>query len=85
MGYGDHEEHDYTSPRWGRSFNVLSVEDGGQCIKVVGWGLGIKRKDYLILPNEGGTTRYRVVEIDYYEDPRDMWRATLEFAPRQAS
>jgi MioC protein len=83
MGFNDHKEHDYTQPEWGHSFNIIKSENGGHRLKVVGWGLGIKKKDYLILPNEGGTTRYRVTEINYYFDPRDMWNATLEFAPRQ--
>jgi len=38
--------------------------------------------DFLILPNKMETTRYRVASIRYENDPRDMWFAEAEFAPR---
>ena len=48
----------------------------------MGWGYGINQGDYLILPNKNKTTRYKVLTIEYFNDPRDTWNATLEFAPR---
>lgn len=76
-GYG----HDYT---W-------EPESGGLRGHAIGWGTDISEGDYILLERSDGTgarllsdgrTRYRVVSISYYMDPKDMWSATLEFAPR---
>lgn len=76
--------HDYSVPGWGHAVSVLSVEKDGQEIRVSGFGHGVTRGDYLILPDgEGGTTRYRVMRIRRMIDPADMWFADLTFSPRQ--
>lgn len=74
--------HDYSWRAWGHDY-VFDPVDGGQQGKMMGWGLGISDGDYLILQDpKGGTTRYRVVSIRYLGDPKDMWDAEVEFAPR---
>lgn len=78
------QTHDYTRRTWGHDYTTLSVIDGGQRLRLSGWGLGINAGDYLILPNGSGTTRYRVDSIEYRIDPHDMWFAEATFAPRQA-
>ena len=78
------QTHDYTRRTWGHDYTTLKVIDGGQRLRLSGWGLGINAGDYLILPNGKGTTRYRVDSIEYRMDPRDMWFAEATFAPRQA-
>ena len=78
------QTHDYTRRTWGHDYTTLKVIDGGQRLRLSGWGLGINAGDYLILPNGDGTTRYRVDSIDYRMDPQDMWFADATFAPRQA-
>lgn len=78
------QTHDYTRRTWGHDYTTLEVIDGGQRLRLGGWGLGIEAGDYLIFPNGNGTTRYRVDRIDYRMDPRDMWFAEATFAPRQA-
>lgn len=78
------QTHDYTRRTWGHDYAAMAVIDGGQRLSLSGWGRGIKAGDYLILPNGGGTTRYRVDSIDYRMDPPDMWFAEATFAPRQA-
>ena len=77
------QTHDYTRRTWGHDYTTLSVIDGGQRLRLSGWGLGINAGDYLILPNGNGTTRYRVDSIAYRMDPHDMWFAEATFAPRQ--
>lgn len=67
---------------WGHDYTILSVDEGGT-IKMAGWhpkrfAVG----DFLILANGTGTTRYRVTEVDWKQDPQDMFFATAEFAPR---
>ncbi|GJE47364.1 hypothetical protein GOFOIKOB_0386 [Methylobacterium tardum] len=76
------ETHDYSRPRWGHACNTLRVIEEGQHLRVSGFGHGVSAGDYLILPNDGETTRYRVDTIRYQDDPRDMWFADLTFAPR---
>ncbi len=78
------QTHDYTRRTWGHDYTTLRVIDGGQRLRLSGWGLGINAGDYLILQNGNGSTRYRVDSIDYRTDPRDMWLAEASFAPRQA-
>jgi hypothetical protein len=74
--------HDYTRRGWGHDFVIWKAEEGGQRLITSGWGRGISKGDFLILPNDGGTTRYAVDTIEYKWDPPDMWSATLVFAPR---
>ncbi len=76
--------HDYTVREWGHDFGIDTVAQGGEILKVHGWGKSIAAGHYLILPNGARTTRYEVEEITYFRDPSDMWKATLRFAPRDA-
>lgn len=77
--------HDYTVPRWGHDVVISTVADGGQRLEVSGWGRGIVAGDLLVLAHAevpGGSSRYVVEKIKYYEDPPDMFAAMLAFAPR---
>ncbi len=75
--------HDYTVRCVGHDFN-LTPYGGGQYGKMSGWGHGIEKGDFLILPmpDSKKTTRYRVVKIRYMVDPPDQWFADVVFAPR---
>lgn len=77
--------HDYTQRYWGHDYTWQSV-DGGLTANVLGWGIGLRTGDYLLLPNRetpDGKTRYQIKSIRYYRDPNDMWDAKLVFAPRK--
>lgn len=74
--------HDYTKRGWGHDYIFRPIE-GGMRGSMSGWGVGIESGDYLLLQNEGCSTRYRVDEIEYYSNPHDQWRAQVSFAPRQ--
>jgi hypothetical protein len=63
----------------------MGIVEGGQQLKAMGWGHGLKTGDMILLQNEGGSTRYQIAEVKYLGDPADMWSATLEFAPRPVS
>lgn len=80
------ETHDYTIRGWGWDYYIREVHNGGLRIEAGGWGDGLHKGDYLLLQNKDSqskpTTRYRIVDIEYYRDPSDMWSAVLEFAPR---
>lgn len=75
--------HDYSRQCWGHAASILRVIDGGKKLRVGGHGHGISGGDFLVLPNEGATTRYRVDRIEYMRDPTDQWFADLTFAPRE--
>ncbi len=75
--------HDYTHRRWGHDFSITRVHDDGMRLDMMGWGEGIRRGDYLILPNGESDTRYRVDDVSYMVDPIDMWRIRASFAPRE--
>jgi hypothetical protein len=77
--------HDYSGPRRGFGHDYsFTPADGGRFGHATGWGRGIQAGDFLLLQNGDRSSRYRVVEIGYYSDPPDMWRAQLAFAPRMA-
>jgi hypothetical protein len=75
--------HDFTDRSWGHDYTISAIYNDGIDIDAAGWGLGIKKDDYLILRENYRTTRYQVLEIEYRSDPRDMWFAKLRFAPRE--
>ncbi len=74
--------HDYTRRTFGHDFAITKIFEGGMRVSMMGWGRGISKGDFMILPDGHGTTRYQIASIRYYDNPSDMWRATAEFAPR---
>lgn len=75
--------HDYTTRGWGHDYSVREVIEGGKELTMYGWGYGLNKGDYLLLQDgKGGATRYRIREVSYFNDPRDMWSADVSFAPR---
>ena len=81
------QTHDYTARYWGHDY-IFTPIDGGQKALMMGWSstiLGkftIQEGDFLLLQNGGDSARYKVTTIDYFNDPPDMWKAEVEFAPR---
>ncbi|MFN8994550.1 MAG: hypothetical protein ACK5X3_12935 [Pseudomonadota bacterium] len=74
--------HDYTRRAKGHDFTITQIFDGGMWLSITGWGLGISKGDFIILPDGNATARYQIASIEYYNNPPDMWRAKAEFAPR---
>jgi hypothetical protein len=74
---------------WGHDYAIHRTIDGGRQLDISGWGplVGpmIRQGDYLLLQNGDRDTRYEVTEIERCADPKDMWHATLTFAPRQSA
>jgi len=77
------QTHDYTSRCWGHDYG-LTTSDKGMHLSMHGWGFGIHAGDYLLLQNKGGSTRYKVDEIEYTDNVPDMWFAKSTFAPRKS-
>lgn len=76
--------HDYSGNNrgWGHDYCIVSVENKGRNLTACGWGYGLEKNDFIILDNDGETTRYAIAKIEYYSDPTDMWKAELVFYPR---
>jgi hypothetical protein len=65
--------HDYTEGRrgWGHDFFIRGA-------RWTGWGDGIGVGDQIAVTMESGRVGlYRVDQIEYCSDPRDMWRAAV--------
>lgn len=77
--------HDYTNPKrkWGHDIIYAPFDDEGLRLRARGWGRGLRPGDFIILTNGTGTTCYRIDEVSYYNNPNDMWKAKLAFAPRK--
>lgn len=75
--------HDYSGGTrgWGHDY-IFTPKDGGHVADASGWGRGISDGDFLLLDNEGDSSRYYVETIRYEFNPGDMWHAKLIFAPR---
>ncbi len=56
---------------------VFEPIDGGSGGYMTGLRKGIERGDYLILADGSNSTRYQVLEIDYYSNSPDIWIALL--------
>jgi len=78
------ETHDYTDRYWGHDYTFRPIDNGVKG-ELMGWGMGINSDDYIIIKNGDGSTRYQIDEIKYFADPKDMWKATATFAPREDS
>ena len=74
--------HDYSAREWGRNYNIQNIHNDGMKLSLVGWGLGIKVGDFIIVKNGNDTTRYKFDSIRYCSDPHDMWFAETSFSPR---
>lgn len=79
----DSKTHDYTERYWGHDITGRQFDKKGH-LHLVGWGYGIRRGDFLRLPQNGSNDplgrknpTYRVRDIQYYLNPPDMWRAVL--------
>lgn len=75
-----HKTHDYTHQTWGHAVTVISLN--GLRARVLGFGYGVNKDDYLLLPNGAGSTRYQIEGIEW-KNPSDCWAADIVFSPRR--
>jgi hypothetical protein len=77
--------HDYRKEKsgFGHDLAAVSLRDDGKIIKASGWGKGIKKGDAFLISFARHDTwsTYKVVEINYYKNPKDMFKVKLEFWP----
>ena len=68
--------HDYTQLNPGEDYLFETIEDGKKAY-LTGQDHRLKRGDYIILPNNSGSSRYQVDSIEYYSEAPDIWIALL--------
>jgi hypothetical protein len=75
--------HDMTFRRWGCDY-VFTPRECGRHGKLTGWHTPApKVGDFLIMLHPaGGTTRYVVDSVENCGNPKDMFSASVTFAPR---
>lgn len=80
--------HDYSERYWGHDYAITEIKNGGQEIRMTGWGHNLNPGDFIIIqnnsiePGANPTTRYQIKSIEYQSNPRDMWFGWFTFAPR---
>jgi hypothetical protein len=71
--------HDWKHRYWGNDYNY-QPEKGGLRARLIGWRVGLKRGDVLILYGGGGNrASYVIDEITYERDPSDMFVAQVHY------
>lgn len=76
--------HDYTQRYWGHDY-TWDPDPGSEGVtgSAMGWGHDIQDGDVLLLKGpSGGPSPYLVESIEYFPDPRDMWKARLRYSPK---
>ena len=70
--------HDYSNRYWGHDFVFMGADADKKIISLTGWGSGLRNGDYFKYETyDHRIVTYRIKEVDYYRDPRDMWKAQL--------
>lgn len=65
--------HDYTRQGWGHALHTT-----GWPKTTLGHGHGIRNGDWIRCKmKSGGIALYRLLDVQYYSDPPDMWKARL--------
>lgn len=78
---GGSRVHDYTRRGWGRDY-VLDPGADPVSARVQGWGYGLRRGDFLVLPHSaGGVAVYRLEDVGYRLEPADVWVGRASFVP----
>lgn len=74
--------HDFTMPAWGRDVYIRYSREEGYYV-AMGWTRGIQRGHYIeTVGDRKKIMRWRVESIEYYDDPKDMFRATFSVSKR---
>ena len=68
--------HNYTNIICGKDF-TLEIANDGLTGDMIGQG-HIKEGDYIVITI---SDKYRVIEVEYYSEPPDMWRGTVYRVP----
>lgn len=78
--------HNYDSNHryWGHDYTMSPYAATPGQVTATGWGYGIEKGDYLLLGRPETPWKFKVAEIEYGRDPRDLWHATLTVAHRPA-
>lgn len=71
--------HDYTRRYFGHDFTVSPHADPVTA-DITGWGHGLRKQDFLLIPRPGGgRCIYEIETLRYTLDPADMWFTGCRF------
>lgn len=74
---------DLTPRTWGCDYTFWPADMWGDAGEVIGWHTPPPHvDDWLLLRNGDGSTRYRVVAVEVWINPPDMFKAQVVFDPR---
>lgn len=77
---------DLSDQFWGNNYVIQDVKEAGTILELAIWtNKNPVVGDYILLNNKensDGKVRYRITSIKPCRDPRDMYFATVQFAPR---
>lgn len=76
--------HNYLERYWGHDYSVVSSNESGTKANILGWGHGLIKGDFLLLKSKSsksGRALYRIKEVSYFNDPKDMWDVKVEWEP----
>jgi len=77
------EAVDYSMEKRGWGYDYTTVGIDGERMSVCGWGLGLEDGDLVVFGTKTGNHLYRVSDVSYREDPRDMWSAEAVHVPEE--
>lgn len=73
--------HNYTKRCWGHDFTLTPHADPVTA-DITGWGHGLRKHDFLLIPRQaGGTCIYKIETLRWANNVDDMWFATCRFVP----
>ena len=69
--------HHYQASNMGLDFSLERSAIDPREIQIISQKPGVKKDDCIKIHNSSECTAYKILEIDFYSDPSDMWIARL--------
>lgn len=71
--------YNHKTMKWGHSFNIKNKTEDLSKIKIIGWSnVYFTKKDIINIEFLKNYRNYKVVNVDWFSDPIDMFTAELE-------
>ena len=77
--------HDYRKRYWGHDYCwTPDDKSGGKTGRFMGWGHNLQNGDVLVLQGTAPNlvVLYKISDLSYYHDPKDMWECHGKYSPR---
>jgi hypothetical protein len=69
--------HTYRNPENSTTFVLEPSKDDPLNYYMTGYGVDVKKGDFIVIEDDNSLMTYKVDCIDYYLDPPDLWMASL--------